>query len=65
MDYTIAAPGAAPPLAAGAPAYGQPLAAAIPASSFQGVGADLLMGGGGAPVGQHEQPPTGNLLNNA
>ena len=58
MDYTTTAGAVAPPLAASAPAYSQ--AAATPASSYQGVGADLLLGGGGAPVAQHEQPPTGN-----
>ena len=57
FDYTQAAtaqPGAAQP-SYGAANRGNP----APIASYNGPNADLLAGGGGAPLGAHEMPPTG------
>lgn len=59
MDYTGGAGGAPPSLAATGQPYASSHGANIPASSYQGAGAELLMGGGGGPVAQHEVPPSG------
>lgn len=60
-DFTVGQPGAP-----GAPAAGFPSAArsagAVPAAGYTGQGADLLIGGGGTPLGMHETPPTGGPL---
>ena len=57
FDYTQAAtaqPGSAQP-SYGAANRGNP----APIASYNGPNADLLAGGGGAPLGPHEMPPTG------
>ena len=59
MDYTAGAPGAPASVASSGQPFPSTQGANIPASSYQGLGADLLMGGGGGPVGQQEPPPSG------
>ena len=57
FDYTQAStaqPGSAHP-SYGAANRGNP----APIASYNGPNADLLAGGGGAPLGPHEMPPTG------
>lgn len=61
MDYTAGAGGAPPALAPSGQPFAGSAGPATPASSYQGVGSELLMGGGGGPVGPHETPPSGEL----
>jgi len=66
MDYTIpvGGPSGPPSHQGGAPPQqynggGMSQGAPIPASSYVGPGSELLVGGGGGPVGPQENPPSG------
>ena len=68
MDYTIPVGGPPAPSHQSAPPQqqynggGMAPSAPIPASSYGGPGADLLIGGGGGPVGPMDTPPSGKPL---